>query len=882
MQGFKYWEEDLRGEHLLAILTAQQVSINFAAFGQDILINKVSNQAANACVTTKANTYDIEAAHVTHATVDMYAAYAAAYAYHTIKSDKKRGYEEASLMQEKSFVVNAAIRSIKDSTNDIIDVEKDIESDLKAIKSKWSFISGIKKPDLLDFLFSPLWTSNTAEDWNLLHSQFNKSLVDLNEGFSVWIQWYKDRVNGVPLKQEIEQKWLDIPYEIRSQGAKALNAYQAALKEKKPKPLNLVRAIFIGSGESGKTSLIRKIKGESVLEGEEKMTPGIEIREWSVPKTKIKARFWDFGGQVMSHSTHQFFLREHCLYILVIDARTEINANDQAEYWLEHVKAFGNNAPVMLVGNKSDLTAVNLDMNALNDKYPNIVSFYPISCVSKTKHHNNCYRIFHDDLIDRLKKSSTSQVKFTRNQFEVLKQVRKLSQNNTFLKHNEFTKLCKKYEISKTGFSQQSFLEILDSLGEIIYFPDLDWEEDYILNPRWLTYGVYTLLYSGKANKQQGELSEADVVSILHNKVVKDENGNKLTYPKTKCRFIIDAMSSFKLCYRLLDDATRFVIPDKLLPDQPNNLNNYFNKERKGTLSFEFEFQGLLPRNVMPNIIVARHKEIVIKQKKQLVWQNGVLIQNNTYQCKARIQVDYHRRILQLWIQGEEPREYLAILRDEIYKILDVIKGLSVEENVVLPFSARIDKSNFKGSDWKEERATYKSLIEEAKLNRDITVSDAGNQYDLKKILGFIMTKKQQKKEGLNIINNNIQNLGSLSIGDDNNVTGKVVLNTSERKSIVELKDLMTCLMKHIQNYDIDFEIKSDAHAELKQIREQLNNIENVTPEARNKLIQVLTNIKDGTLKAIKLGQEIKEANEVTNWLMEKAIFVSALLAGFN
>ncbi len=72
-------------------------------------------------------------------------------------------------------------------------------------------------------------------------------------------------------------------------------------------PLNLVRAIFIGNGAAGKTSLVRKLHDEPVVEGKEEMTPGIEIREWPVPETEINARFWDFGGQVMSHSTHQFF-----------------------------------------------------------------------------------------------------------------------------------------------------------------------------------------------------------------------------------------------------------------------------------------------------------------------------------------------------------------------------------------------------------------------------------------------------------------------------------------------------------------------------------------------------------------------------------------------
>jgi small GTP-binding protein len=142
----------------------------------------------------------------------------------------------------------------------------------------------------------------------------------------------------------------------------------------------MVRCIFIGYGESGKTSLIRKLNGENVIEGKEPMTPGVDISEWPVPYSEIRSLFWDFGGQVMAHATYQFFLRTRCAYVLLLNARTDINANQQAEYWLEHVRAFGGNSPVLLVGNKSDLADVNLDMHRLREAYPNIRGFFPVSC----------------------------------------------------------------------------------------------------------------------------------------------------------------------------------------------------------------------------------------------------------------------------------------------------------------------------------------------------------------------------------------------------------------------------------------------------------------------------------------------------------------------
>src|SRR5437867_3790782 len=79
-------------------------------------------------------------------------------------------------------------------------------------------------------------------------------------------------------------------------------------------------------------------------------------------------------------ATHQFFMRARCLYVIVLDARAERNSNEEAEYWLEHVRAFGGGAPAMLIGNKADQSRVSLDLCSLKEKYPNVIDVYPLSC----------------------------------------------------------------------------------------------------------------------------------------------------------------------------------------------------------------------------------------------------------------------------------------------------------------------------------------------------------------------------------------------------------------------------------------------------------------------------------------------------------------------
>jgi hypothetical protein len=157
-----------------------------------------------------------------------------------------------------------------------------------------------------DFLARPL----PAE----LHQQgrtFAKILCELGFGYDWWAEWYEERLRGEPLNSVFLERCLNLPESLTEQGSAAINAYLRTITRREASDkLNRIRIMFIGSGQSGKTSLIRTLHGEPVIPGKEDMTPGIEIRDWPVPESDIKAHLWDFGGQVMSHATHQFFLRE--------------------------------------------------------------------------------------------------------------------------------------------------------------------------------------------------------------------------------------------------------------------------------------------------------------------------------------------------------------------------------------------------------------------------------------------------------------------------------------------------------------------------------------------------------------------------------------------
>jgi hypothetical protein len=147
---------------------------------------------------------------------------------------------------------------------------------------------------------------------------------------------------------------LDLPPELLANGADAqtiLSYYFRTARESSP--LNEAKLVLVGRGGVGKTSLVRRlVRGD--FNPREKETPGINITQWNLRlrgNDTVRLHVWDFGGQEIMHATHQFFLTERSLYVLVLGGR-ENTAERDAEYWLKMIESFGGRSPVIVVLNK--------------------------------------------------------------------------------------------------------------------------------------------------------------------------------------------------------------------------------------------------------------------------------------------------------------------------------------------------------------------------------------------------------------------------------------------------------------------------------------------------------------------------------------------------
>ena len=316
------------------------------------------------------------------------------------------------------------------------------------------------------------------------------------------------------------------PPDIAAQGVEAMRTYFAAGGRKE---LNEVKVILLGEGAVGKTSLLRALRGEKFDEKMDK-THGIEIHHIAYENICIKekrkrviARYWDFGGQEIMHATHRFFLSTRSLYIIVLDGRK----GERPHYWLEHVRTFGKDSSVLVVTNKIDQgEACDLeDQESLQKKYPFIKGFFRTSCKTgvgieeldaKIRTEIPLLKLFHTEVPEtwlKLKEALEKETSKT---------------DKHYLHINEFENLAKKHTVDDIT-AQNTLLQFLHDLGVVLHFGKTSHKSFHVLNPKWVTEGVYKVLNSHRIAAQQGLLKEMDWEFVFN------QEEHKRTLPDDLC-----------------------------------------------------------------------------------------------------------------------------------------------------------------------------------------------------------------------------------------------------------------------------------------------------------------------------------------------------------
>lgn len=487
----------------------------------------------------------------------------------------------------------------------------------------------------------------------------NNKLESLPEGLQ------KLRIGELKLQGNLP---LGLPESILKRPGKEVLRYYFESREKDGIPLLELKLLLVGRGKAGKTTLVKRLANEEPNE-EESETHSISIREFTLecPKGHVRTRAWDFGGQEILHSTHQFFLTERSLYLLVLEPRTG-SAQRDAEYWLKLIETQGGNSPVIIALNWSNARKWHVDEVKLKRKFPFIVDFVSTDALLG-EGISDLNKIIVKTVQEKM---PDVWLPFPAHWRAIKDAVASMKTN--FLSYQEYINLCKQFGEARAD-AQADLAGILHALGLALYFgKDPRLHDTRVLNPGWVTGGVYAVIRSQVVEQNRGQLLLSDF-----NEVLKESEDKKVVkvsdYPVATHRFILELMRAFQLCYASEEEdgkPTRYLVPE-LLPEFEPKMSNVWDK---APVRLRYRY-NILPPGLLPRFIVQTHA----LSEGEPHWRYGVVLNHSSAQALIREESD--RSELHVFILGKDAAirgVLVAIIRRELELLHSSMKTQPIEE----------------------------------------------------------------------------------------------------------------------------------------------------------------------------------------------------------
>jgi hypothetical protein len=501
----------------------------------------------------------------------------------------------------------------------------------------------------------------------------------------------------------------DPPPEIVQRGTKAVLGFLHE-RQKKGRRQWVSKLILVGEGGVGKSELLRSLKGEEFAANLE-TTHGIEVRqlELSHPteqNVRMMLNCWDFGGQEIYHATHQFFLTQRSLFVLVWNARLGWEPC-KLYYWLDAIKARAPDAAVLIVATWTDERSPDLPLADIMRAYPQVKAHHAVSNKERTG-------------IEELRLALAGVAAKLPLMGEVWP--------DTWLSAAESIRASKERHVAPQEFcamlshsgvarENHSLLgAMLHDLGDVLWFQDdRELNDLVILKPQWVTEYISKVLESSDVIGREG----------IYTRPHMDQLWQDLK-PEMRDHFL-RLMERFDLSYRTLDPENREVsLVVERLPLDPAQYEDEWNKPLAQqccrTLTMRYRM-NTVPAGI-PTWFIARSHRFTTHTH----WRNGALFADGKEKRHlALVRCYQHERVVELSARGPMPHNFFALLRDGFELTLARFPGLDVTRTMPCPgHDDKECKHEFKYADLENRllRVPARESIECPVAVQDVSVSE--------------------------------------------------------------------------------------------------------------------------------------------------------------
>lgn len=450
------------------------------------------------------------------------------------------------------------------------------------------------------------------------------------------------------------------PPPIVKKGAQVILNYLKTV-DKKTK-LWTSKMVLVGEVGAGKTCLLDALEGKNFDLGRE-TTNGINFRKLYLPcpgkkDICIELNVWDFGGKDIYRATHQFYLTNHALFVLVWNARLGYETG-KIYKWLETIEAVAPDSPILIVATHSKGKMADSPRSDILSKYPNKVHFFEVD--NEIKQGIKELKEFIQKFAYNLKNVGTERPSSWVIAAKTIKTL-----NEIYISEKKLFRVFQESGVNKSDY--ENLAVYLHERGDIIYYPDEEnLKETILIKPAWLSQHTAKILESEEVSKQAGILSES-----LMSELATDCD----LYFQDK---LITLMENFDISFK--NDIDTSLIVEKLKYEEHSSYKKLWETFEPSEKEIVFKYElNTIPAGI-PSWFIARTHRFSI----YIHWRNGVLLEDK--EKKHLGLVIARPKIKEVWlkVKGIMPYYFLALLRDTLELTFNRFKGLIRKTKVPCP-----------------------------------------------------------------------------------------------------------------------------------------------------------------------------------------------------
>ncbi len=231
-----------------------------------------------------------------------------------------------------------------------------------------------------------------------------------------------------------------------------------------------------------------------------------------------------------------------------------------------------------------------------------------------------------------------------------------------YVSYGEFRAQCRQLGESDAG-AQDSLARVLHRLGVALNCADDErLREATVLNPHWVTNGIYTLLRDAAC--ERGIMTLADVERVLPQEK-----------PEMR-RYLVELMRRFDLAFPLTEAGDEWLVPQRLPPTQPKLGREW---QEPGLTRLRYTYTAL-PEGLIPRFITRTYP----LSEGQDRWMNGVVLVMDD--ARALVRADPAERGVTAVVSGSADgrRRLAGLVREDLRRIHADIRGLDPLEEMEL------------------------------------------------------------------------------------------------------------------------------------------------------------------------------------------------------